>query len=91
MLKRGPLEDRENGQCHLSSDVHGIEDCGKRSGAENGGDESGHLDVPWCCRGKPDPEVFQKYFVGRQNGFFHGGVKKVDAQWLRESFLEVFA
>jgi hypothetical protein len=82
----GPLNDCKYGQGHLSSKVRG-EQCGKCSGAENtdGGDESGHLNVPSCCMRKTDLGLFQRCFASRQNGFLHETQGFNDESRLRES------
>jgi hypothetical protein len=70
------LNDCDNGQSHLGSEVRG-EQCDKCSGGENtdSGDESGHLNVPSFRRRKAEPGLFQCCFASRQNDFVHERVR----------------
>ena len=73
---RRPLNYCDYGQRHLGSEVRGEEHSSKCSGAENadGGDESGHWDVPCIAGGRLIPDCFRIASCGSQNGFFHDRV-----------------
>lgn len=73
---RRPLNYCDYGQRQLGSEVRGAEQCSKCSGAENadGGDQSGHRDVPRITKGRLIPDCFRIASPGSQNGFFHDRV-----------------